>query len=562
MFKKDTLDEDTEMQKKWREKYSKLYKDKEFKATTASGIPVKPVYTASDIDHLDYGEIGIPGEYPFTRGIYPLQYQFQPWVNQMSLGYGLPEQTRERMDMLKEAGMKGYFGAQSYNLPHDLVSKAGLDPDSPEAKGLVGRGGVNISTIDDLDRIFHDLPLDKTQIVQNIGSATMVGLAMYIVYAEGRGFSRDKLGGNSMNWLYKAPFVDYAMFPPKSAFKLMAEFIKFCSRNMPRWNTTNIAGYFMEEAGGNAIQEAAFTMATGIAITEACVKAGLHPDDFLPRIGFQFAQGNDFLEEIAKIRAIRKMWAKINKERFGCENPRSMQVRMHIHTSGCSLMAQQPLVNIIRAAFHTLGAVLSGTNALHTSAYDEALGLPTEESATLALRTQQIVLDETHIPNVSDPLAGSYYLEWLTSKIEEEAMKLIEKIDEIGYTKAWETGWFKNELASSAYKWREDMDKGDRVVVGVNKYVSDEEQKVPVFRIDPKIEQTAVERVREFRARRDSGKTGAALDRLKETAKKINDEWPDGGDLMPSIIEAAKADATLGEMQGILKEVFGWGYAY
>ena len=562
MFKKDTLDEDTEMQKKWREKYSKLYKDKEFKATTASGIPVKPVYTASDIDHLDYSEIGIPGEYPFTRGIYPLQYQFQPWVNQMSLGYGLPEQTRERMDMLKEAGMKGYFGAQSYNLPHDLVSKAGLDPDSPEAKGLVGRGGVNISTIDDLDRIFHDLPLDKTQIVQNIGSATMVGLAMYIVYAEGRGFSRDKLGGNSMNWLYKAPFVDYAMFPPKSAFKLMAEFIKFCSRNMPRWNTTNIAGYFMEEAGGNAIQEAAFTMATGIAITEACVKAGLHPDDFLPRIGFQFAQGNDFLEEIAKIRAIRKMWAKINKERFGCENPRSMQVRMHIHTSGSSLMAQQPLVNIIRAAFHTLGAVLSGTNALHTSAYDEALGLPTEESATLALRTQQIVLDETHIPNVSDPLAGSYYLEWLTSKIEEEAMKLIEKIDEIGYTKAWETGWFKNELASSAYKWREDMDKGDRVVVGVNKYVSDEEQKVPVFRIDPKIEQTAVERVREFRARRDSGKTGAALDRLKETAKKINDEWPNGGDLMPSIIEAAKADATLGEMQGILKEVFGWGYAY
>jgi len=561
MFSKDTKDRDKDLQKRWLEKYSKFYKDKEFKATTASGIPVKPVYTPSDIGHIDYNEIGVPGEYPYTRGIYPLQYQFQSWVNQMSLGYGLPEQTRERMEMLKEAGMKGYFGAQSYNLPHDLVSKVGLDPDSPEALGLVGRGGVNISTIEDLDRIFHDLPLDKTQIVQNIGSATMVGLAMYIVYAEKRGFTRETLGGNSMNWLYKAPFVDYAMFPPKNAFKLMAEFIKFCSRNMPRWNTTNIAGYFIEEAGGNAIQEAAFTMAAGIAITQECIKAGLHPDEFLPRFGFQFAQGNDFLEEIAKIRAIRKMWAKINKERFGCENPKSMQVRMHIHTSGCSLMAQQPLVNIIRAAFHTLGAVLSGTNALHTSAYDEALGLPTEEAATLALRTQQIVLHETHIPNVSDPLAGSYYLEWLTSKIEEEAGKLIEKIDQMGYIKAWETGWFKDELTSSAYKWRESMDKGDRTVIGVNKYASDEGQKVPIFRIDPKIEQTAVERVREYRAKRDNASTRDALDKLREVAKRVNEDWPHGGDLMPSIIEAAKADATLGEMQGVLKEVFGWGYA-
>lgn len=562
MFPRDILEKDEELKSQWKEKYQKLYKDMEFKATTASGIPVKPVYTPSDIEHIEFSEIGIPGEYPYTRGIYPLQYQFQPWVNQMSLGYGLPEQTRERMEMLKEAGMKGYFGAQSYNLPHDLVSKAGLDPDSPEARGLVGRGGVNISTIEDLDRIFHDLPLDKTQIVQNIGSATMAGLAMFIVYAESRGFPREKLGGNSMNWLYKAPFVDYAMFPPKSAFKLMAEFIKFCSRNMPRWNTTNIAGYFIEEAGGNAVQEAAFSMATGIAITEACIKAGLDPDEFLPRFGFQFAQGNDFLEEIAKIRAIRKMWAKINKERFGCKNPRSMQLRMHIHTSGCSLMAQQPLVNIIRAAFHTLGAVLSGTNALHTSAYDEALGLPTEESATLALRTQQVVLEETHIPNVSDPLAGSYYLEWLTNKIEEEATKLIGKIDQIGYIKAWETGWFKDELTNSAYKWREGMDNGDRVVVGVNKYVSDEEQKVPVFKIDPKIEETAIERVRAYRAKRDNAKTEDALDKLREAAKRVDEEWPSGGDLMSSIIETAKANATLGEMQGILKEVFGWGYAY
>jgi len=562
MFTRDTLEKDRELQKRWKEKYQKLYKDIEFKTTTASGIPVKPVYTPSDIEHIDFGEIGVPGEYPYTRGIYPLQYQFQPWVNQMSLGYGLPEQTRERMEMLKDAGMKGYFGAQSYNLPHDLVSKAGLDPDSPEARGLVGRGGVNISTIDDLERLFHDIPLDKTQIVQNIGSATMVGLAMFIVYAERRGFPREKLGGNSMNWLYKAPFVDYAMFPPKSAFKLMVEFIKFCRNNMPRWNTTNICGYFIEEAGGNAIQEAAFSIATGIAITEECIRAGLHPDEFLPRFGFQFAQGNDFLEEIAKIRAIRRIWAKINRERFGCKDPKSMQVRMHIHTSGCSLMAQQPLVNVVRAAFHTLGAVLAGTNALHTSAYDEALGLPTEEAATLALRTQQVVLHETSIPNVSDPLAGSYYVEWLTSKIEEEANKLIEKIDQLGYIKAWETGWFKDELAKSAYKWREGMDNSERIVVGVNRYVSDEERKVPVFKIDPKIEETAVERVKKFRAQRDNARTKAVLEGLRDVARRVDEEWPQGGDLMPAIIEAAKADATLGEMQGILKEVFGWGYAY
>jgi methylmalonyl-CoA mutase N-terminal domain/subunit len=562
MFTNDTIEKEKKLQKKWQEKYSKFYKDKEVKATTASGIPVKPYYMASDIEHIDCSEIGAPGEYPYTRGIYPLQYQFQPWVNQMSLGYGLPEQTRERMEMLKDAGMKGYFGSQSYNLPHDLVSKAGLDPDSPEARGLVGRGGVNISTIEDIDRLFHDLPLDKTQIVQNIGSATMVGLAMFIVYAESRGVSKEKLGGNSMNWLYKAPFVDYAMFPPKNAFKLMVEFIKFCSRNMPRWNTTNICGYFIEEAGGNAIQEAAFSIATGIAITEECIKAGLDPDEFLPRFGFQFAQGNDFLEEIAKIRAIRKLWAKTNKERFGCKNPKSMQVRMHIHTSGCSLMAQQPLTNVVRAAFHTLGAVLAGTNALHTSAYDEALGLPTEEAATLALRTQQVVLHETHIPNVSDPLAGSYYMEWLTHKIEDEANKLIKKIDEMGYIKAWETGWFKEELADSAYKWRETMDNKERIVVGVNKYESGEQQKVPVFKIDPKIEETAVERVRQFRAKRDNAKTEKALGSLRDVAKRMNEEWPNGGNLMPALIEAARADATLGEMQGVLKEVFGWGYAY
>lgn len=561
MFSKEILEESKQLEEQWQERCLQLY-GKEFKATTASGIPVKPVYNASDIEDIDYKEIGVPGEYPYTRGIYPVHYQFQPWMNQLNLGYGLPEQARERMDLLRKEGMTGYFGAEAYNLPHDLVSKAGCDPDDPEARGLVGQGGVNVSTIEDLDRLFHDLPLDKTHIVQNIGSATMVGLAMFIVYAETRGYEPRKLNGNSMNWLYKAPLVDYAMFPPKGAFKLMVEFIRYCTKNMPRWNTTNLCGYFVEEAGGNAIQEAAFTLATGIAITEECIKVGLNPDDFLPRFGFQFAQGNDFFEEIAKVRAVRRIWAKINKERFGCTNPRAMQVRMHSHTSGASLVAQQPLVNVVRAALHTLGAVLAGTNSIHTSAYDEALGLPAEEAATLALRTQQVVLHETYIPNVSDPLAGSYFMEWLTNRMEEEAFKLIQKIEELGYIKCWETGWFREELARTAYSWRESLEKGERIIVGLNKYVSGEEQKIPVFKVDPKIEEIAMDRVRKFREKRNQAKVREALENLREVARRVNEEWPQGGELMPAVIEAARSEATLGEMQGVLKEVFGWGYAY
>jgi len=389
-----------------------------------------------------------------------------------------------------------------------------------------------------------------------------VGLPMYVVYAESRGFPRQALGGNSMNWLYKAPLVDYAMFPPRSAFKLMAELIHFCTKNMPRWNTTNLCGYFTEEAGGTAIQELAFTLAAGIAITEECIKVGLNPDDFLPRFGFQFAFGNDLFEEIAKLRALRRMWANINKERFGCKNPRSLQARMHVHTSGASLTAQQPLVNVIRATIQTLGAVLAGTNALHTSAYDEALSLPTEEAATLALRTQQVVLHETFVPNVSDPLAGSYYLEWLTAKLEEEAFKVIEQIDRMGgYPKAWETGWIKSQLAKSAYRWREGVDSGERVVVGLNKYAGEEELETPVFKVDPRVEEIAIERVRAYRETRDNARTKAALGRLRQVAKEVDAGWPKaGGRLVPELVETAKAQATLGEMMGVLKEVFGWGY--
>jgi len=488
-----------------------------------------------------------------------VQYQFTPWFNNLVLGYGLPEQTRERMDLLKEMGARGYFGKDAYNLVFDLVAKAGYDPDDPEVKGRVGHAGCHFATQDDFDYLFHDIDLTKVSVVHNICRATLVQIALYVAYLEKRGIPITKVYGNSMNWLWSFAFVGNVAFPSKSAFKLMAEFIKFCCRNMPQWNHTNIVSYYVEESGGNAIQEAGFAIAAGIAITEECIKTGLEPDEFLPRVGFQIAQAADFFEEIAKVRAMRRVWAKVNRERFGCKNPRSLHLRMHSQTSGVTLTAQQPLNNVVRTTLETLGAVLSGTNSIQTNSYLEALSTPTEESHILALRTQQIILHETNIPNVSDPLAGSYYVEWLTSKMEEEIFRVIEQIDKMGgFVKCWESGWFKEEITKSAYEWREKIDRGEKIIVGLNKYVTEKEQKVPVFKY-PEIEEEALRRLKEYKEKRDNEKLKGALQRLREIAVLVNETWPEhSGELMPAVIEAAKAEATLGELQGILREVFGW----
>jgi len=558
MFKKEFLEEEEKVKKEWQELYDNLYKGKEFKATSDSGTLVKSVYTAKDLEEIDF-QPEMPGIYPYTRGIYPVQYQFTPWFNNLVLGYGLPEQTRERMDLLKEMGARGYFGKDAYNLVFDLVAKAGYDPDDPEVRGRVGQAGCHFATREDFDRLFHGIDLTKVSVVHNICRATLVQIAMYVAYLEKRGIPIKKVYGNSMNWLWAFAFVGNVAFPPKNAFKLMAEFIKFCCRNMPQWNHTNIVSYYVEESGGNAIQEAGFAIAAGIAITEECIKAGLEPDEFLPRFGFQIAQASDFFEEIAKVRAMRRVWAKVNKERFGCKNPRSLHLRIHSQTSGVTLTAQQPLNNVIRTTLETLGAVLSGTNSIQTNSYLEALSTPTEESHILALRTQQIILHETNIPNVSDPLAGSYYVEWLTSKMEEEIFKVIEQVDKMGgFIKCWESGWFKDEITKSAYKWRERIDKGEKVIVGLNKYVTEKEQKVPVFKY-PEIEDEAVKRLKEYKEKRDNEKLKTALKRLKEVATLVDGTWPEhSGELMPAVIETAKAEATLGELQGVLREVFGW----
>ena len=558
MFKKEFLEEEDKLRAEWKESYDKLYKGKEFQATTDSGTQVKSVYTARDLEDVDF-KPEMPGVYPYTRGIYPVQYQFTPWFNNLVLGYGLPEQTRERMDLLKEMGARGYFGKDAYNLVFDLVAKAGYDPDDPEVKGRVGHAGCHFATQDDFDYLFHDIDLTKVSVVHNICRATLVQIAMYIAYLGKRGIPITKVYGNSMNWLWSFAFVGNVTFPPKSAFKLMAEFIKFCCRNMPQWNHTNIVSYYVEESGGTAIQEAGFAIAAGIAITEECRKTGLEPDEFLPRVGFQIAQAADFFEEVAKVRAMRRVWAKVNRERFGCKNPRSLHLRMHSQTSGVTLTAQQPLNNVVRTTLETLGAVLSGTNSIQTNSYLEALSTPTEESHILALRTQQIILHETNIPNVSDPLAGSYYVEWLTSKMEEEIFLVIEQIDKRGgFVKCWESGWFKEEITKSAYEWREKIDRGEKIIVGLNKYVTEKEQKVPVFKY-PEIEEEALRRLKEYKEKRDNEKLKGALQRLRKVAVLVNETWPEhSGELMPAVIEAAKAEATLGELQGILREVFGW----
>ncbi len=562
MFDEEALKKDSEDRENWEKAFNKLYPNG-FEGKTRSGIPINSVYSPSDIKDLPHEKTPLPGNYPYTRGIYPAQYQFQPWMNQQVHGYGQAEDTRQRMDKLVKEGMSGYFGNQVYNLVFDLVSQAGLDPDDPEARGKVGQVGVHISCLKDLEVLFEGLPLDKINASFIVGEPSICLLAMYIVYGESRGVSKEDLRGNSMNYLLRGFNWDTAMFPPENAMKVSVELIRYCSRFMPRWNTTNLSGYIIREAGSSAVQELAFTLAKGMNLTEACMEAGLNPDDFLPRFGFQLSFHNDIFEDIAKFRALRRMWASINHDRYGCRNPRSLQARVHTHTCGSSLVAQQPMNNIIRATLQTFGAVLAGTNALQTSAYDEAFAIPTEDAATLALRTQQIVLHESGVTQVTDPLAGSYYMEWLTGEMEKKAYEILDRIEGMGgFVKAYEKGWLREQIAEEAAKWRNRVDGGEEVVVGLNRSQEEEDEvEVPVFRVDERIEQKAVERIQAYRKGRDQDKCRETLDRVREVAQKIEQGVREEF-LVDVLADAYRAGATLGETMTILKDAFGYGYAY
>ena len=561
MFSSKTLDQSKKKRQEYEREFEKLYGEKSFNDATSSGIPIKPVYGPEDIEQAEYEEIGMPGVYPYTRGEYPLQYQLHPWGAEFGLGYGLPEDTRKRYDLLRKEGMAGYMGDEPlFFAAFDEVHNQGWDPDHPGARGLVGRCGPTFSTLRDLELLFDGLPMDRVRVMLNTFSLGIVSTAMYIVYCERRSIHQEKLGGVTLNQFYRPICGDMASLLPPGGLRVSVELIKYCVKHMPRWRTISIAGYLMSEAGATPVQEVAFMLATMRVVARECTEVGLSPDDILKRFSNFMAAGNDFFEHIAKVRAYRRMWAKTAKEEFDCKNPRSMKTVIQLKTSGASLTAQQPRNNIIRTAIHTLESVLASPDVIWTTAYDEVLGLPTEESATLGLRTQQIVYNETNIPKISDPLAGCYYLEWLTNKIEEEAYKILRKIDEIGYIECWHSGWFNKEIRESAYKYHSEVEGEKKIVVGVNEFISGEEQKVPVFKVDPRVEEIAIERVKEFKENRDNAKTETALAKMREVAEKVNSEWPKGGDLMPAVLDAARANATMGEMSEVLKDVFGWGY--
>jgi methylmalonyl-CoA mutase N-terminal domain/subunit len=521
-------------------------RQKEFK--NHSGMTIKGLYTPEDVKDMDYmRDLGFPGEYPFTRGLHATMYRGRLWTMRMFAGYGTAEDTNKRFKYLLSEGETGLSTA------FDYPTIMGYDSDHPMARGEVGVCGVAVSSLRDMEILFDGIPLDKVTTSMTINGPATVLLAMYIAVGDKQGVPREKLGGTTQNDNLKEFFAQkLCIFPPQPSLKLSVDIIEFCAKHMPKWNPISISGYHIREAGATAVQELAFTLCDAIAYVEETLKRGLNVDDFAPRLSFFFASHNDFFEEIAKFRAARRLWAKIMKERFHAKNPRSMWMRMHIQTSGCTLTAQQPLNNIVRTTIQALAAVLGGTQSLHTNSFDEALCLPTEESVRVALRTQQIIAYESGVANTVDPLAGSYYVEALTNEMEEKAMEYIQKVDDIGgAVAAIEKGFFQREIAESAYRYQREIEEKKRIVVGVNEYIV-EGEKIPIklLRVDPNVEKKQIERLQKLRRERDNRKVKEVLEKLHYAAAK--DE-----NLMPTIIEAVKAYATLGEIMDVLRKVYG-----
>jgi len=535
----------------WEEKYVKPLLEKaperkrEFK--TASGFEVDRIYTPEDVN-IDYEEkLSYPGVYPFTRGVYPTMYRGRLWTMRQYAGFGTAEETNERYRYLLEQGQTGL------SVAFDLPTQIGYDSDHPMALGEVGKVGVAIDTLEDMEILFSGIPLDRVSTSMTINSTAAQILSMYIAVAESQGVDRKILRGTVQNDMLKEYIARGTyIFPPEPSLRLATDIIMFCAKEVPKWNSISISGYHMEEAGATPVQEVAFTLADGIEYVQRVIDRGMNVDEFAPRLSFFFSAGNNLLEEVAKFRAARRLWARIMKDRFNAKNPRSMMLRFHVQTAGCTLTAQQPENNIIRVTLQALAAVLGGAQSLHTNSFDEALSLPTEKAVRIALRTQQIIAEESGVADVADPLGGAYYLEWLTDEIEEEAMKYIEKIDEMGgVIKAIEDGYIQREIQRSAYEKQKAIDEGELVVVGVNKYRIDEEIKAEILRIDEEVVRKQIERTKKFRENRDKSRVGEAIEKLKKAAEREDEN------LVPYILEAVKAKATLGEMTDALREVFG-----
>ena len=516
------------------------------KFTTWSGIEVPDIATPVDKRVHYKGELGLPGEYPFTRGVQPTMYRGKLWTMRMFAGFGTPEQTNERFKYLLAEGQTGLSTA------FDFPTLMGYDSDSPRSLGEVGMCGVAVDTLRDMEVLFNGIPLDKVTTSMTINGPAIVLLAFYIALADKRGISRKSIGGTVQNDCLKEFIAQHAwLVPPRPAMRIVTDMIEFCSREVPRWNTVSVSGYHIREAGATAAQELAFTLADGLAYVESCIARGLEVDEFAPRLSFFFDVHNDFFEEIAKFRAGRRMWARFMRERYGARKAESLKLRTHAQTAGVSLTAQQPYNNIVRVSLQALAAVLGGTQSLHTNSLDETYALPTENAVTIALRTQQIIAHESGVTNTIDPLGGSYFIEWMTDKIEAEALDYIRRIDEMGgMVVAVEKGYPQREIAASAYRFQRELEDDERVVVGVNKYVASTEKNIPTLKIDEEVQRAQCANLAKVKAERSQEAVRNALSAVREAARGTQN-------LMPPIIAAASVYCTEQEICDVLREVMG-----
>jgi methylmalonyl-CoA mutase N-terminal domain/subunit len=514
---------------------------------TSSHIPIRSLYGPPDLEEWDYEEkVGYPGEFPYVRGVQATMYRGRLWTMRQYAGMGDAEESNKRYRYLLAHGTTGL------SVAFDLPTQIGLDSDHPLAAGEVGKVGVAIDSIEDMERLFAGIDLGTISTSMTINATAPILLALYVAVARRRGVELRRLSGTVQNDVLKEYIARGTyIYPIPKAMRLITDLFRWANRHVPEWNTISISGYHMREAGSTAVHEVAFTLANGITYVQAAIDAGLDVDVFAPRISFFFNAHSQFLEEVAKFRAARRLWAKIMRERFGAKDPRSWMLRFHSQTAGSTLTAQQPENNITRTAIEALAAVLGGTQSLHTNSYDEALSLPTEQAAHIALRTQQIVAYESGVPNTVDPLAGSYYIEFLTDEVEKRAREYLQRIDALGgMLKAIERGFVQQEIQNAAYEWQQALEHGQATVVGVNRFVEEEQAEVPIQRLDESLEKKQVERVRGLRARRAIGPWREALTLVKQAARS-------GDNLMPPILAATEAAATVGEISDALREVFG-----
>ena len=514
---------------------------------TTSDVPINRVYTPLDLKDSDYvRDLGFPGEYPYTRGVYPTMYRAHLWTMRQYAGFGTAEQTNQRFKYLLQAGQTGL------SVAFDFPTQIGYDCDHRLSMGEVGKAGVSVCSLQDMETLFDGIPLGKVTTSMTINAPATVLLAMYVAVAEKQGVPQVQLGGTVQNDVLKE-YIARGMYiyPPKPSMKLVTDIFEYCAKNMPRWNTISISGYHIREAGATAVQEVAFTLANGIAYVDAALKRGLNLDQFASRLSFFFDATNNLFEEIAKFRAARRLWARVMRERFKAKDPNAWMLRFHTQTSGVALTAQQPHNNIIRVTMQALAAALGGTQSLHTNSFDEAYALPSSEAVRMALRTQQVIAYESGITDTIDPVAGSYYVEALTNEIEQRAMEYIEKIDNMGgAVVATEKGYMQREIVESAYKYQREVETKERVIVGVNDFTVEEEVPIQILRVDPEVEKKQVERLGILKNNRDNQKVKAVLNELRNAAEK--DE-----NLVPQILNAVKTYATLGEICDALREIYG-----